>query len=194
MPKHLNPFFNEFRAEAELITIMLAGYNELEFDLGTLLGYALGDINKGMRVFYRLRSEAQRLSVADALIRPQCEAANLSEPYEATYSAVFWCKNVRNQYAHSQWTGMDGGLRFSDLEEHARTKVGELNVKLKGVDVPLLQKQVEYFHYAADWLMYLRDEYSVRTGQLSSHDTKVPTMKPQPRKYGFRAGHDGNAS
>jgi hypothetical protein len=125
-----------------------------------------------MRVFYRLRSEAQRLSVADALIRPECEAANLSEPYNATYAAVFWCKNARNQYAHSQWTGMDGALRFCDLEEQAKTTAGELHVKLKGVDVPLLLKQVEYFHYAADWLMYLRDEYRMRTGQLSGHHGK----------------------
>jgi hypothetical protein len=45
MRKHLNPFFNDFPAEAELISIMLAGYNELEFDVGSLLGYVLRDVS-----------------------------------------------------------------------------------------------------------------------------------------------------
>jgi hypothetical protein len=179
MPKHLNMYFNDYPAEGELISVMIAGYNELEFELSALLGYALTDINQGMRIFYRLRSESQRLQVADAIIRPRCETAGLSNDYAATYGALNWTKNTRNRYAHSQWASR-GALCYFDMEEAAKTHSGVIHLDLKPVDVPLLEQQVEYFRYASRWLTYVSDEYRKRTEQLTTHDSARPKQMKQP--------------
>lgn len=183
MSKHLNMYFNEYPEEGDLITVMVAGYNELEFELNALLGYVLADINQGTRIFYRLRSESQRLQVADAIIRPKCEAVKLSNAYAATYGALNWAKNTRNRYAHSQWADRNGYLCYFDLEEGAKTHAGDIILDLKPVDVPVLKQQVEYFRYAGQWLTYLSDEYRNRSGQQTTHRSEAPKEMRQPPKH-----------
>ena len=173
MARHVNLSFEEHPAEAHLIGIMLAGYGELEFELSSLVTVALGgnpvETTQGIKVLYRLRSEGQRLDVADAVIRPVCERNDLLKQYNATHEGMKWCKKVRNQYAHSHYFHQDDMLFFFNLEDSAKKLEGSADIKMQPIDVPLLKKQVEFFHYTTRWLLYLIAELQVRTGKQSSH-------------------------
>ena len=60
-------------------------------------------------------------------------------------------------------------LFFFNLEDSAKKLEGSADIKMQPIDVPLLKKQVEFFHYTTRWLLYLIAELQVRTGKQSSH-------------------------
>lgn len=152
--RHLNPWLNERPEEAKLVSTMLAGYAELEFDISLLVGRALNNDMMGTRLIYRLRSESHRLEIADAVLHPTCAEAKLSGPYSAMYGAVKWCKNMRNTYAHCHWAERNGRLCYFALEDTAKASENE-EVTLRPVSLPLLTAQALYFHYASDWISYV---------------------------------------
>lgn len=184
MVKHLNPSFDDFPAESHLIFVMLAGYGELEYELMVLVGHALGDLSTAVRTVYRLRSESQRLHVADALINPACASVGLSAEYSQTLGALRWCKNTRNRYAHSHWFDRDGILMYFDMESKAQSHPDQdIILEMMPVDEPLLAQQAEYFRHAARCLTILSDEFQVRKGLRSDPSAPFPKPMQQPRPH-----------
>lgn len=186
MRKHLNRHFNDFPNEAELISIILAGYNELEFDLLSLLGTVLEDSNMAVRILYRLCSESHRLDVADAILRDKCETAGIQAPYGCALGALRWCKNLRNQYAHSHWHESNGLLQFFNMEELAKSAKGDTMLSFKPVDVALLEKQVEFLRHTARWLMFLRESYTAYLEKAPNHDLEAPPQLLQPKMHNLQ--------
>jgi len=188
MAHHLNIYFDDFPREADLIGVILIGFAELEFELAALVGYTFNSEDKGVRILFRLRSESQRLDVADAILRPKCAELKLEGAYSTTLGAYRWCKAVRNQYAHSHWiANPQRELCFFDLEEAAKSPEGPVLCQLKPVDADLLERQVEYFRHTARCLTYLSDEYRLRAKQISNHKSAMPKAMKQPKKHSLES-------
>lgn len=164
---------------------MLAGYGELEIDLAALVGQMLGDDEQGIRILYRLRSEAQRLDVADAILANACKALELTGFYSTTYGAIKWCKNMRNTYAHCLWVERDGSLCYFDFETGARSATAEISVKTSPVSVPLLTEQAKYFHYTTECMQHLAHLHAKKTGRTSRLSTvaTAPKQQPPPKRH-----------
>jgi len=178
MTSLLSEFIN-FPRERELVGRMLLAYGELEFALLGCVSEALNDdIHTTTRILFRVRGEAARLSVADAILRPLfSKYPGLTDKWITAYAVVRHCKNIRNQYAHCHWQRPDDGkLYFLNLDEEAKSSGEVLNVTFRPIDLVLLQKQYEYFEYAAGWLYHLRDQLILRAG-------KTPTglILPEPK-------------
>jgi hypothetical protein len=117
MPHSLLITFDKHPRQRELIGNLILAYGELEFILQDILRAVLDDdLMTATRTLYRLRSEANRLSVADAIIRPKMEAQGILPAYLDAYCAMFACKNVRNRYAHAQYIVEHGELWVGDLD------------------------------------------------------------------------------
>jgi hypothetical protein len=172
--------FRVFPDEGALIGQILTGWSEVEHELCTCVGEVMNDHNAAVRLMYRLRGENARVEIADAILRPAYEAANLKNEYEAAIGALRHSKTLRNQYAHSHWIDTKAGLFFIDLEKGAKTHRGDVMVSGRHVDVPLLMKQEQYLTYASDWLWYLRFEHQVRVGKSANHKQKAPKIIEQP--------------
>src|SRR4051812_1214624 len=110
-------------AERDLIGKIILSYGVLEVALMEAVKAALGgDVYTANRVLFRLKSESNRLEVADALVRPQFSKHELGPAWEEAYGAFKFCKGIRNTYAHSTWISDERGvLRFGDLEKAANT-------------------------------------------------------------------------
>jgi hypothetical protein len=129
--------------------------------------------------FFRVRGEGARIEVCDAIARPAFAKVGLGSQWGAAIGAARLCKKIRNQYAHCQWRKFDDGIpRFLNLDEEAQSAEGPLIVSAIRLNLELLQRQRSYFIYALDWMYYLEAEYSLRAGQLSSHDQVVPKSIP----------------
>lgn len=173
--------FEEYPKEGAIIGRLLAGYGELEFELGNCVGAAIGDTNTAMRVVFRLKGEESRISVVDALIRPDYYRANLKNEYEAMIGAFRCCKKIRNQYAHCHWQShTTKGLYFTDLEDPAKTSIGNIAVSFRHIDVPLLERQEQYFCYCFEWLTYLSHEYGHRVRGEPIHVFAAPKIREKP--------------
>ena len=177
----LNPF-RSFHREGAIVGRILVGYSEIEFDLALCATVAAAvDHDTIIRILYRLRGEESRFQIADAIMRPQFNAAELKGGYEEMMSAIRWCKKVRNQYAHSQWWAEPGqGLFFHDLEKSAKTNSGVTTIEFRHVDVPLLASQEAFLEYADAWAVYLRDELTLRKGLSDHNGWTAPRAMPQP--------------
>jgi hypothetical protein len=182
--------FRSYPKEAAIIGRMLAGYGELEFLLHLVLTEILGNANTSGRVMFRSRGEEHRLSTADALIRPTMETYSLLESWDRVRRAMFWCKTTRNQYAHCHWLDDVGhGLMFTRIETAAKTVTGDLILPFFHIDVPLLKRQEEHFHYTDMGLCYLRGEMKIRRGQIPSHPFSAPQEKQAPPRHNPQKEH-----
>ena len=115
--------FEKFPRERDLIGQMLMTYGELEFALLGILSEILGtDVSTTTKVLFRVRGEAARLGVADAILRPAFASHGLKEKWITAHSAVRHCKNIRNQYAHCHWQLFEEKLFFLDLDEDAEVR------------------------------------------------------------------------
>lgn len=177
------PAFDTFPREGGHIGRMLAGYGELEFDLCTCLGVALGDHNAALRAMFRPRGEESRILIADALMRKKYADVGLKDNYDTMLGALRYCKTVRNRYAHCHWYDYDAarGLCFMSLEDAADSSALEMPmVTLHHVDEPLLESQVKYFHYTSGILQFLWRDYEKRTGKQGSHIFEMPKVLDRP--------------
>jgi hypothetical protein len=178
--------FDNFPKERELIGQMLMSYGELEFSLLACIGAALGDdeIDTAARILYRVRGEAARLDVSDAIVRPAFNKLGLLGKWGNALGAARICKNIRNQYAHCHWNDRDNKLYFMNFDADARSPpeiAAAINEKF--VDAGLLQQQLEYFGYALSWFYYLECEYLKRVGKTPSHDFSEPKSIAEPPLY-----------
>ena len=105
---------------ATYVASMLAGYGELEYFWSQCLGAVLRDDNAALHMLFRVRSEAARLDIADAVLAPRFAAVDLADEYANAIAAMRWCRRVRNQYAHSHWTQERGNLCIFSMEDAAK--------------------------------------------------------------------------
>lgn len=173
------PCFKQFPEEAAIIGRLLAGYGELEFELAQLVGVVMGDMKRAMRVIYRVKTEGNRLDVADAIIFPALPNEDIRGKYANAFGAMVHCKSIRNGYAHSHWSRNDHNLGCTNLEDFARRTDSDL-VHVKYVPLAFLQMQEEYFVFVGECWDYLTSEVRLRSHGGPEHKLKFPKILPQP--------------
>lgn len=175
--------FIKYPDEAAIIGRLLAGYSEIEFQLTSCLGHAIDDNNTALRALFRIRSERDRISVADALMRNKYKAVGLENQYADAIGAVRYCRKIRNQFAHCHWIhNSKRGLAFMNLEAAAETFARPV-IKFRPVNVSLLQEHEEYFCYALDCLKFLDHEILKLRDQSKDHQHVMPQKRSQPTLY-----------
>lgn len=181
MASILMPAFQKYPEEAVILGRLLAGYGDLEFELAQCLAVVVGS-DAAFRAMFRLRSESQRLDVADALMRPKYGALKLEAEYADAFAVVDRCRQIRNQYAHCHWSYHVGPLQFTNIEPVVKKKTAEVAFYFTPVDLPLLQEQEQYFEHAMRWLWFLYAEGSARLrGRRGGHPHPKPKRIPPAR-------------
>jgi len=152
--------------ERDLIGRIILGYGVLEVSLLHCVKAALNsDMYTANRVLYRLKSESNRLEVADALVRHKMAAHKLESAWSDAYGAYKLCKNIRNTYAHSTWmSAPDGTLRFGDMEKAAKTPSGKSEIQFRPLTKRLLEKQFAYFSHSNHLILWAVDQYQKAAG------------------------------
>jgi hypothetical protein len=104
--------------------------------------------------------------------------------------AVRYCLKIRNQYAHCHYSDQLGhGLFLTTLGAAADAK-GDFEYLWLHIDVPLLDKQEQYFLYTVQCLQYLHEEYRLRSGKSSvPFFFQWPKALPQPPKHNLLSQH-----
>lgn len=167
--------------ERDLIGKIILAYGVLEVALLEAVSAALGgDIYTATRTIYRLKSESNKLEVADALVRPKMTALKLGPAWEDAYGAMKWCKGLRNTYAHSQWVSdPQGVLRFGDLDKAAKTSGEKCQINMRPLTATVLQKQFEYFTQADHLLLWALDRYHIAAGLPRKLEDHQHVTKPK---------------
>lgn len=168
--------FEGLRKERELIGKMLLAYNELEYVLLDMLIAVLRDGQAAIRAMYQLRSEANRLAVAEAIVTPAFTRVALGGVLKEGLDALNRCKAIRNQYAHCLWTCDEGTLQFANLELTAKSKGEKCQVVAHPLTTTLLRNQWAYFEYASHMLLWVNQEYRRKNNQ-ALHGELVPKPK-----------------
>ena len=152
--------------ERDLIGKIILAYGVLEVSLLECVRAALNDdVYTATRVLYRLKSESNRLEVADALVRCKMAEQKLVSAWEDAYGAYKFCKTIRNSYAHSMWiSDPDGELRFGDLEKAAKTATGKSRINFRPLNRATLEKQFAYFTHANHLILWALDQYQTAAG------------------------------
>ena len=162
----------------QVVGRLLVGYGELEFTLLECLAVALDDEDSALRTFFRLRSEANRADVADALIRPIAIRFGLQSVYEDAITALGLCRSIRNNYAHCHWAYRGAGVvNFVKFEETTKKRDSN-NLKLYQLSLELVRKQDDYFEYTLDILNHLHSEIAHQRGHLHPRRRQRPQKVP----------------
>lgn len=177
------PAFWDFPEESKIIGRLLAGYGELEFELGLCLGPVLGDDALALKMLFRTRGEEQRIQIADSLMRAKYEGLKLKDPYCEAIADMSWCRKVRNQYAHCQWHGdATEGLSFIDMESWAKQhNPGSLTKK--PLNLTLLVNQEAYFKFVQRCLWHLMDRAQSLVGKSPIHQRPLPKKLNRPPQH-----------
>ena len=178
------PAFMVHPDEAAVIGRLLAGYGESEYYMAMCARNASDEPDIVFRTIFRVRGEEQRILIADALMREKYIDIGLEDSYRNTIAGMYWCKNLRNQYAHCHWaTHSQLGLRFTNMGSAAKKNDRPMMLTIHGVDLPLLGTQEEFFAHMNELFWYLDHEYQLRAGKLSSHTFALPPAKQPPPQY-----------
>lgn len=179
--------FDRFPDEAALIGKILAGYADLELSLLHCVHNVRDDFDGVMKAMYRARGEANRIRIADGLGRSKYDALGMIAEYEAAIAAMKHCTSIRNQYAHCAWHDDNTGqLAFVNIEELAQENavVADLTgLTMRHVNVELLTRQLAYFRYTENLLVWANFEGRTRAGKPSIPTRQVPGYLPLPEKY-----------
>jgi hypothetical protein len=176
--------FEEFPEERDAIGNMLLAYGEIEFALISCIGAVLDDdMDRALRILFRVRGEGARIEVSDAILRPAFAKVGLAPKWSHAVGAMRVCKNIRNQFAHCHWQMLGGQLKFMDLDTDAQSPEGDIRLSFLPIDGPLVQRQLSFFEYTLDWLYYLQAEYQVKMGRKASHDFHEPKSIAAPPRY-----------
>ena len=168
-------------SERELIGKIILAYGEIEFMIMDLVCAALKeDIRTALRTLFRLRSENNRLQVADAIARPWFVAQKLEGHYAEAITAARHCMAFRNQYAHCTWVSdPDGQLRFGNLEDAAKQTGTKSTIAMRPLTLDLLKRQYGYFSFAEHQLLWVTDEYRLKTKQKRKLEPNQRIPKPK---------------
>jgi hypothetical protein len=184
MPESVLPPFLKFKGEAAIVGRLLAGYTNLEVGLMHCVSVVRDDFDTTLKTMFRVRSESQRIGLADALGRHHYNKLDLHADFAAAIGAMHHCRKIRNQYAHCVWWDDNSGeLAFANLEDIA--KKNELLKDLGSlprfhVDVPLLQVQEAFFVYVDRLLLWINFEGRIRTDKTAQNPTLKPTTLVPP--------------
>jgi hypothetical protein len=165
------PAFQKYHNEAAIIGRLLAGYTTLEISLLNCTHVIRDDFDTVLKTMFRVRGETQRINIADAFGRHHYHKHKLATQFERAISSMRYCLRIRNQYAHCVWyDDLSGRLSLTNLEDTAKkhkylSDFGSLPVFY--VDIPLLQKQEEFFFYTNGLLCWVNYEGRTRAGKLS---------------------------
>ena len=167
--------------ERDLIGKIILAYGVLEVCLLECVRAALNDdIYTATRVLYRLKSESNRLEVADALVRHKMVEQNIGAAWEDAYGAYKLCKNIRNSYAHSTWiSDPDGTLRFGDLEKAGKTATGKSQINFRPLTRTILESQFGYFTHANHLMLWALDQYQKAAGLPRKLPDDQHVIKPK---------------
>lgn len=183
MARYIIPAFGTYPEEGAIIGRLLAGYGEIELEINICLGQALQDENSALKAMYSMRSEDQRIRVADALMRPTYAKVGLGNEFADAIGAIRFCRKIRNQFAHCHWYDhKTNGLFFTNLED-ATYGDDETTLSFRHIDVPLLQQQEDYYCYASDCFVFLHKEIGRLRGEVRVHPYLMPSKIPQPNLY-----------
>lgn len=184
----LMPCFGPKQAFAEGILVgrILAGYGELELEMCACIAAITDDIDSAVKLIFRNRGAERRIQEADKAMAIEYAKASLRADLTEILADMDWCRQIRNQYAHSNWywTSTDG-LCFVDLEAAAKITgvLAPLATYRKSLTVPLLQQQEDYCNYVKENFWYLRDAYLKWAGKLSTPPFAKPPKILRPLKH-----------
>jgi hypothetical protein len=177
--------FIKFAPEGAVVGRLLAGYTTLEIGLMACVQMVRDDFDAVLKAMFRVRSESQRINIADALGRHYYHDHKLGAQFEAAIAAIRHCLKIRNQYAHCAWyDDRSGRLAFVNIEDIATGNT--YLTDLKGlttyyVDLPLLQQQEAYFVYVDRLLIWVNHQGRIRAGKTPNlPDRPVPEQMKQP--------------
>jgi hypothetical protein len=120
MSETVLPGFISRPDEGSIIGRILAGYGELEMELCGCVWAATGNLDAAIKALFRVRGEDNRIKKAVSMAKDYYAAAGLAETFNSVIEDLHWCRQIRNQYAHSQWYYTEAeGLCFVDLEHTA---------------------------------------------------------------------------
>jgi hypothetical protein len=161
--------------EAAIIGRLLAGYGEIEFFILQILEKVLNHPSIAARLLFRLRSETNRLDIADAALCEVCYSWDLKDAYDNAMATVRYCLKIRNQYAHCHWLPeTENGLFFCNLETPSKEKHGEIILEFLNVDESLLEWQETYFAFCQETLLWLRFELQHKLDPAEALKRSIP--------------------
>jgi hypothetical protein len=182
MTYRINPAFDRFPVEANLVGLILSSFGELELTVCQCAGVTLEMQNAVLKVLYLLRATSSRIDTADGLMRPLYEKHGLTDVYDGTIKMLKYCLTIRNQYAHCNWADqgqLGGGLFFADLQSSAKNK--NFDHAYKHVDPPILNSQLDFFKLTLEWLRFMDSEMAVKQGRPTGLAwPKPPSSTPPP--------------
>lgn len=185
----LMPCFDQKQAYAESIVLarLLAGYGEIELQMCMCLVAVEGQIDTPIRQVFGKTGAERRIKICKKALRNDYDKANLTADLQAALSDLEWCRQIRNQYAHSSWFWTaPTGLCFVNLEEVANqpTTINSALTNRHRIDVPLLQAQEDFFWYVKQYLMYLETAYKTWNKAQSRGGARGPQgfIYPKPTK------------
>jgi hypothetical protein len=178
----LLPAFQKHASAGAVIGRLVAGYGELEFDLCRCLAAVWNDEVAAVQEVFRLRGERKRMETIDKRARTAYAAAGLGQEYEQAFSAMDWCRETRNQYAHCSWASYDKkGLAFVNLGEGAKLSGKSVPLTFYPIDFDLLRRQELYFMHARACMDYLKHAYDALHGRGANPFERIPQQDPPPR-------------
>ena len=176
--------FVTFAPEGAAVGRLLAGYTTLEIGLMACVQMVRDDFDAVLKAMFRVRSESQKIKIADALGRHYYHNHELGTQFETAIAAIKHCLKIRNQYAHCQWyDDRSGRLAFVNIEDIATentylTDLSELTTYY--VHLPLLQRQEAYFVYVDQLLTWVNYQGRIRAGKARIPERPVPKPMKQP--------------
>jgi hypothetical protein len=179
------PSFDRYPQEGHLIGRMVTIYGDMEFDLMNCVA-SVHDLDMALKVMFKPRGETNRVDIADALARSGYDKVGLGTEFSEVIGNFRFCLSVRNQYAHSQWFDAPSvGLGFVDMEDlaNSKTHIGQKNLTVYPVDLPLVTAQANYFGYVQDCLRWLPNAYAAKTGRRRSFVLPKPAKVQQPTRH-----------
>jgi hypothetical protein len=188
MTYRINPAFERFPAEANIVGFILSSFGELEFTICMSARAALQMGNSFLKTLYKIRATSSRINTADGLMRPTYEAHGLIKDYDLALTMMRYCLNIRNQYAHCNWADNEKrGLFFADLQTSAKNQ--NFDHSYKHVDIALLSAQLDHFKTTLQWLRFLDGELAVNQKLLLRHDWSRPPESTLPPLHNPASQH-----
>ncbi len=177
----INPAFLNYPEEEALVGQMLLGYSDIVISLLIVSGEAMKQKFVLLEATHKLQSESQRIRIASTMARGAIEKLGLEQDYSEAVSAVNYCKDIRNNYAHCLWGLQNGGLAYTSVEKDSFTHAMKDFIWYP-VDKTLLEKQKLFFVYTKECLAHLESNITpLLVGK--GRKLKMPNRKNRPRKH-----------
>jgi hypothetical protein len=170
--------------EGIIIGRLLAGYGEIELQMCACLIAIEGIYDIPIREIFTERGAEKRIRNGRKALWQDFAKANLTVDLTEALADMDWCRQIRNQYSHCHWywTSQEG-LCFINLEELAKqpTQILSLTANRHPIDVPLLQRQEEYFWYVKQCFMHLTDAYKAWDQAQTRSWGRRPSISVYPK-------------